>query len=278
MRRWTWLICGGILLAPLTAVLAGDSMDPYPTCEGEPSPAQQQAAQGAFQAGAGSFQEGDYTRAIEYWRDAYKRDCNAHLLLTNLANAYERVGDRKAAVYALRTYLERGKDIKDRPVIERRIKNLLDLEAAAPKPSAAATSVASAGAVEPLAPATPEPSNSASGRTAVAPWIVVGSSSVVAIVGVLVYAGGSKKVSDSEAACPNRQCTDPADQKAGNDGRNQMVAGGVVAGIGLAGVASGLLWHFVFDKPKSIAAASTPPTLQPTMGSGYAGLSYVGSF
>jgi hypothetical protein len=274
MRRWTWLICGGLVLAPVAAVVAGDTTEAYPTCEGEPSPAQRQAAQGAFQAGSGSYQEGEYTKAIEYWRDAYRRDCTAHMLLLNLANAYERLGDRRAAVLALKTYLERQKDVTDRPMLEKRIKNLEEqiaaAEAASAKPSATPPPASSAPSPAPV----PTQTAATTGGKSITPWIVVGVGGVLTVVGVLTYAGGKSKVNDAEAACPDRVCADPATQNKGNDGRKQMNVGGVLTGLGLAGVAGGLVWHFAFDKP------GTPSTgwLEPTVAPGYAGMSYGGTF
>ncbi len=281
MRRWTWLMCGGLIVAPVAAVLAGDSMEPYPSCHEEPSPAQRQAAQGAFQAGSGSYQEGDYTKAIEYWRDAYRRDCTAHLLLLNLANAYERLGDRRAAVFALKTYLERQKDIQDRSILERRVQNLEEQIAAAQAASAKAATAAAASSSAPSSSSKPPPSppveTSRAGKS-ITPWIVVGAGGVITVVGALVYAGGNTKVKDAEAACPNHQCTDPSVQASGNDGRTQMNVGGAMIGIGLVGVAGGLVWHYVLDKPSQSTAASTSPLLQPALGPGYAGMSYGGSF
>ncbi len=274
MRRWTWLICGGLVLAPVAAVVAGDTTEAYPICEGEPSPAQRQAAQGAFQAGSGSYQEGEYTKAVEYWRDAYRRDCTAHMLLLNLANAYERLGDRRAAVLALKTYLERQKDITDRPMLEKRIKNLEDqiaaAEAASAKPSAAPPPASSSPAP---APAPTQTATTTAGKS-ITPWIVVGAGGILTVVGVLTYAGGKSKVDDAEAACPDRVCADPAIQNKGNDGREQMNLGGVLTGLGLAGVAGGLVWHFVFDKPGNPSTGRLAPAVAP----GYAGMSYGGTF
>jgi hypothetical protein len=50
--------------------------------------------------------------------------------------------------------------------------------------------------------------------------------------------------------------------------------GGVVLGVGAAAIAGGLIWHFVFDKPKTQAAFEIRPDARP----GYAGLGVGGSF
>ena len=124
MRRFSWLVCSVLVLCPLGASLAADNPEPYPACSQKPSEADRKAAQGAFAAGQGSFNEGDYKTATTYWRDAYRRDCTAHALLLNLARAYESNGEKKAAVLALKTYLDRNPDPGQRPQIERRIENL----------------------------------------------------------------------------------------------------------------------------------------------------------
>lgn len=122
-----------------------------------------------------------------------------------------------------------------------------------------------------------------SGGKSIAPWIVVGASGALTLVGGLVYLGGKSKVSDSEETCPDRVCpTTPEGQAAqsdGDDGRKQMTIGGVVAGVGLVGVAGGLAWHFFFDNPEGDSGTAKPnTTMQPTLGPDYAGVTLGGSF
>src|SRR5882672_5341011 len=95
LRGW---VVTGILSLSSAGALAADSKVSYPSCTTAPTEADKSAAKGAFAAGQGSFNEADYATAITYWRDAYRRDCTAHLLLTNLARAYELKGDRAEAV------------------------------------------------------------------------------------------------------------------------------------------------------------------------------------
>ena len=285
MRRWTWLICGGLLLGS-TTIASADTADPYPACTKTPTKGDQEAAEGAFKAGFGSYQEGDYSKAIMYWTDAYQRDCTAHALLLNLANAHERMGNKKEAVRALKTYLERAEEVPNRTQLERRVENLeaqIAAEAPATKPD---------DTPKPL-PGDPQPDPSedggvkvdSSGGKSIAPWIVVGVGGALSVVGGLVYVGGKNKVDDADAICPDREnCPTTEAGKAakadGNDGRNQMTLGGAMVGVGLAGVAGGLAWHFFFDnpEPESEAAASPSTTLQPTLGPSYAGISLGGSF
>src|SRR6266540_3112085 len=133
-----WLVTGIVWLSSAGA-LAGDSKTPFPPCTTAPTEADRKAAQGAFAAGQGSFNEADYATAITYWRDAYRRDCTAHALLLNLARAYELKPDRSEAVNALETYLQRKPESPDADQIRRRIDNLkAQIAASAPPPAATA--------------------------------------------------------------------------------------------------------------------------------------------
>src|SRR5262245_61632584 len=82
-----WLVTGIISLSSAGA-LAADTRTPFPPCTTAPTEADRKAAQGAFAAGQGSFNEADYATAITYWRDAYRPDCTAHAPFTKPARAY----------------------------------------------------------------------------------------------------------------------------------------------------------------------------------------------
>ncbi len=298
MRRFTWLICGALVVGVGTAVLADDS-DSYSACASKPTDAERKAAQGAFAAGNGSFNEADYKTAIMYWRDAYRRDCTAHALLLNLARAYELHGDKRAAIVALRTYLERNPDPASRPQIERRIENLeaqlksTQSQAMAPMPDAGSAAQPAA-SVAPMTPSQPSVDGSgertanvqpgsASDKTSdqhrsVMPWIAVGAGGLLTIVGAIVYAGGSSKVSDAEGACPLRKECAPDVTDDGNSGRSQMTIGGVLAGVGVAALAGGLVWNFAFNDPRSSTTSAKRPTLVPNVGPGFGGLSVNAQF
>lgn len=126
----TALGCGLATLFVSNAWAAEDTPAPYPPCDRQATESETAAAQGAFQAGQGSFNEADYQRAITYWDDAYRRDCNAHALLLNLARAYELNGQKKHAVLALQTYNERNPGSSQRAQNEKRIGKLQEAIAA----------------------------------------------------------------------------------------------------------------------------------------------------
>ena len=202
-----WLVTGIVSLCS-TGALAADTKTPFPPCTTAPTEADRKAAQGAFAAGQGSFNEADYATAITYWRDAYRRDCTAHALLLNLARAYELKTDRSEAVNALETYLQRKPDAPDVDQIRRRIDNLKSqMAAAAPQPLApvAPPPTAAPVAATPLAPEGADKGHGAG----IAPFVIVGAGGVAAIVGAVVLAGGAKKVSNAEEVCGARACPQP---------------------------------------------------------------------
>ena len=93
--------------ADTSGVSASEAPTPYPACTGKPTQADTDAAHGAYTAGKGSFDEADYTTAINYFRDAYRRDCTKHELLIIIARAYELQGKRARAAASLQAYLDR---------------------------------------------------------------------------------------------------------------------------------------------------------------------------
>ena len=129
------------VLALASPAAAAEETHPYVDCTREASDADVTAAKAAFQAGNVSFNEADYPRAILYWEDAFRRDCSAHPLLLNLARAYELNGQKKQAVIALETFLQRQPSSTERAQIQRRIevlKKQIDAEPAAAVPAGTA--------------------------------------------------------------------------------------------------------------------------------------------
>ena len=232
-------LVAGIISFSSAAAFGADSKTAFPPCTTTATEADRKAAQGAFAAGQGSFNEADYATAITYWRDAYRRDCSAHALLLNLGRAYELKGDRPEAMNALETYLQRKPDAADADQIRRRIENLKSQMAAAEKPATPALPAAPAAVPAPPppvastpvptpAPPPPETAERRGSRSAM-PLIVAGGGGVLAIVGAVVFAGGASKVKEAEDECPSRDRCPPDVAEKGNDGRKQQTAGGVAA-------------------------------------------------
>ena len=287
-----FLVAGIISTSSAAAFGQGSKTTAFPPCTTTATEADRKAAQGAFAAGQGSFNESDYSTAITYWRDAYRRDCSAHALLLNLARAYELKGDRAEAVNALETYLQRKPDAADADQIRRRIENLKSQMTATEKP-APATTLPPASAAIPAPPPSaasappqpaPQPQEAAdTGRSRSAlPLIVAGGGGVLAVVGALVLAGGANKVKEAEAACPTREKCPAEVAEQGNEGRRQQTTGGVLLGVGVAAAGGGLLWYFLSspsnDAPPRSAFELRRPRAAPAVGPGYAGISLGASF
>jgi tetratricopeptide (TPR) repeat protein len=256
-------------LAPSRA-FAADETRPYAECTHEASDADLTAAKAAFQAGNVSFNEADYPRAILYWEDAFRRDCTAHPLLLNLARAYELNGQKRQAVVALETFLEREPNSTERAQIQRRIevlKKQLDAEQA-PVPTTAPPPPGPA----PAAPAQPAeqrrgPVNLSEHPKSpqVLPLVVAGIGAAVFVVGGLIYLDNAGKVKDFEKTCgkQHNMCPPGYDYGPANKAATRETAGGVTALVGLPILAGGLIWYFVASSPSKSTAAVVTPAVGP---------------
>lgn len=282
-------IAAGITLGAGSAA-AEDAPKEYPECNKKrPTEGDTSAAKGAFQAGNASFNEADYERAINYWEDAYRRDCTAHPLLLNLARAYELSGQKRHAVIALQTFLTRSPNSSEEGQIRRRVEKLNeqikaeDAAQASPAPSTTEPTPAPE-ATEPGPAPVSEPSPQESGKKrSVIPLVVAGGGGVLAVVGGIVFFGAQADISDFEKQCPNRQC--PPGQESlvddGNAARSRATVGGAIALVGLAAGIGGTIWYFT--QPSGAASAGDTRRgfragVSPRMGYGYGGVNLVGEF
>jgi hypothetical protein len=276
---------------------ASDSaVSTYAACTTKPSQGDTDAAHGAYVAGKGSFDEADYTTAINYFKDAYRRDCTKSELLEIIARAYELKGDRREAVHALETYVERAPTAADVDVQKRHIANLkreIAEQAAASSsasasasasaaPSASASASAAPSATASAAPTTEPPPASPQGGHTLPPWIVVGVGGAALITGGVLYLVGSGNVSSAENNCPAPSHTGPnctaSDASSGNSGRTLESVGVVAGSVGLAAVAGGLIWHFIEPTSSATATQTGKPLVLPQVGPGYAGVGVGGRF
>jgi tetratricopeptide (TPR) repeat protein len=248
------LLAALVLLAAPAIAYAEEPTKSYPDCGREPTDAEVAAAKGAFQAGNASFNEADYARAIDYWEDAYRRDCTANPLLLNLARAYELAGRKRQAVIALETFLSREPSSGEKDQINRRIevlkKKIAEEDAAAavapPVPNGSATTAAT-GATTPVPQEQPPPR----AKRSAGPWIVIGIGGAAAVVGAIGYIGSKQKMDEAEDRCGvggRLMCEDAVARADGNEARKNLTTSGVVAGIGLAAVAGGVIWWYLDGK------------------------------
>jgi tetratricopeptide (TPR) repeat protein len=253
-----------------------EEVKPYPPCAQQASDPDVSGAKAAFQAGNVSFNEADYPRAILYWEDAFRRDCSATSLLFNLARAYELNGQKRQALAALETFLEREPNSSEKPQIIRRIEVLRKGIESEPPPQASATPSTTASTPPPTQPTEQPPPQAKSKGRPVFPLVVAGVGGAIFLVGGLAYAGATSKVKDFES-----HCDDPANRKGcpqdelaeAEDARKGQQSAGIVALVGLPILAGGLIWYFATPAQSS---ASTKVT--PAVGQNFLGLSVDGKF
>ncbi len=280
------LLAALVLLSVPAIAHAEEPTKSYPDCGREPTDAEVQAAKGAFQAGNASFNEADYSRAIDYWEDAYRRDCTANPLLLNLARAYELAGRKRQAVVALETFLSREPSSGEKDQINRRVE-VLKKKIAEEDAAAAATPATNNGAATTTAtgPATTTPSEQPASRPkrSAGPWIVIGIGGAAAVVGAIGYVSSKQKMDDAAAACGpggRANCMSDTAVEDGNEARKNLTTSGVVLGVGVAAVAGGAIWWYLDGKRVANAQAGVPrrTAIVPLVGPELAGLSLSGSF
>lgn len=227
---------------------------------------------GAFQAGTAAYEEADYERAILYWEDAFRRDCTALGNLLNLSRAYQLAGQKENAVVALETYLERKPNTPDADKIARRIEVLraqieeerqqAQTEGASTPPPTPYDEAASAAdeATEPAAPHWP--------------LYVAGGGLAVGVVGAVLWATNQSTINQCHSIgsgvyeCPNDDVKGQAEAAQGP--RNLgigLTLGGAAVAIG------GAITYFMLKDQRQPATGWTP-----SVGPGFAGLSYAGTF
>ncbi|HEX7603524.1 MAG TPA: hypothetical protein VF316_18020, partial [Polyangiaceae bacterium] len=255
--------------------------------------AQENSAHAAFTLGNDAFQVSDYPKAIELFKDAYKRDCSKQILLDYIARAYEAKGEKAEAINALETYLKRNPKADDADQVKKRIENLkAALAAQNAPPTATGTGTGSAPtstgtSTSPTATGTSTaPVPPPSGGHSITPWIVTGAGGALTITGVILLVVGQGKVSASKLGCTNgvTNCTPPDLTPVSDGSRNRQTLNnsgtalsnvGIIVGVvGVAAVGGGLLWHFLEPTDAKPAAAKLIPEMSPN----YAGLSLSGAF
>jgi hypothetical protein len=284
------------LLAVATAVPSvarADGAPAYPpACEdSKVSSTDRERAHDLFKLGKQFLAESSYDKAIAMFRESYGIGCNVHEILTIIATAYERKGDRVEAVRALEEYLRRIPNASDRDVIERRIKNLR--EQMGPQPSTTVTPVPVSATTSPVSVTTPPPAEAPPERS-VAPWIVVGTGGALLVTGGVLFGVGMGQVKSAENVCgKDHQCPpgDTDNVNKGKSGQTLQTVGLIVGGVGLAAAAFGLVWHLTeVSGEKSEPHASqgararvkgrekAGAQVAPSFGPGYAGIAVGGRF
>jgi len=284
------ILLGTALAVPALAQPAGAPLSEYPVCPDPPpklTAAQENAAHAAFTLGNDAFQVSDYPKAIELFKDAYKRDCSKQILLDYIARAYEAKGEKGEAINALETYLKRNPKADDADQVKKRIENLkaaLAAQNAPPNPTGTGTGTAptatGTGTAATATGTSTAPVPPASGGHTLTPWIVTGAGGVLTITGVVLLIVGQGKIASSKVGCTNgvANCDaqkTPAERQSLNNSGTTLSNVGLVTGlVGVAAVGGGLAWHFLEPTGAKPGAAKLIPEVSPN----YAGLSLSGAF
>ena len=282
----------------------------WPPPEGaacKPTKQDTEFAKTLFGLGNTAFQTSNYSDAIKYWKDAYKRDCSAHLLLKNLGKAYEADAQYAAAVEVYKLYRARGAPKgEELDVIDAKIANLSKKIPATNPTDTAPTTTASTtttttstetaptstttATIAPTATTTSTAPTTSKGGPGIAPWIVTGAGGALVITGAILWISGNSKLSTavdnynslkdtSGKGCSEKghsssiqaQCLSLQDD--GNSGKSTRTVGMILTGVGVAAAGAGIAWAILGSKGSSDSAS-----LVITPGPGVAGLGLSGAF
>lgn len=286
LRRIPWCAVPLVTFLSVSAPAHAESDPiPYPACDREPSDSDTQAAKGAFSAGEVSFQEADYSRALLYWEDAFRRDCKAVKLLLNLARAYELSDRPKRSVLALETYLERRPDDEDREAIEKRIARLRrTIEAEEHEASTVGASEQPEAEPETK---TAEPagadSPAASPKKPIWPVLVTGGGVLALGAGIPLWIAGQNEFDAvlsrwAESGCTPEDCPSNLQPNANAEARDakSLRATGITLTVvgGVAAAAGAVFWTLVWRDTSPSALTELRPLVAP----GTVGLTYSGQF
>jgi tetratricopeptide (TPR) repeat protein len=195
-------------------------------------------ARSLFEAGRTAYAGGRYRAAYDYFAQAYRLSQRLGLLY-NMAQAADRARLDAEALEAYRTFLEARPDTAERVMIEQRIH---DLSSSAPRTP------------EPAEPERDEPAPTPAGGAGPAPWIVVGVGAAVVIGGAILLTVGLLDRSSVEGAPRDTVWADVAG--AYDRAPALMVTGDVMIGVGLAAVATGIVWAIMAPSPAASDSVS----------------------
>ncbi len=225
---------------------------------------------------------GDYDKAIQYWRAAYGFDCTAHRLLINIANAYEKKGDK-----AVRGRVARGLRLERAPAAptRRSPRRSRTSRPRSPPRRAAGSSQEPANGARNGPAASPRSAAPGERPYGAKPWVLVVTGGVFVVVGaILLPVGCWPRRPSADTACPTHMGCTPDVASQGNTGRLEVGLGWTALVVGAAAAGGGLVWQFALNKPSPgpkqgsteapLASVRVAPFLAPRQ----SGLAISGSF
>lgn len=235
------------IFAVLALALSSSALAQAPAAEAS-------RAKELFDNGALLYDEGNYQAAIVAFQESYNLS-KAPLLMYDIANCQERLGDLKAARDALNIYRAVA-PAEERAALERRIANLEDRiaqQAAAPvvvapvaAPPVVAAPVAQASSAPGVASTTQVPAPERSGRTGLKRGLIVGGAAAT-VAGVGLGAYGYTRAAAA---------IDALDRDAYDRAKVLNAVGYGVSGLGLVGAGLGVALPRHADAEIALAPAA----------------------
>jgi tetratricopeptide (TPR) repeat protein len=202
-----------------------------------PSPVNDAAARGRFQAGQAFYEDGRFEEALVEFQAAWEFSGRVEMLI-NIANAAERALKFDVAVEHLRLYLERVPNAPDREATERRIARDEGAMTRMGQNGAAGGTTANTGTPPPtVPPAQPSPEDGGPPIAAIVTLSGGGALGIVALITGLLAHG---TYSDLQTACPDGLC--PADRASDlSSGKGMALASTVFTGLAIVAGGVGLV-------------------------------------
>lgn len=252
----------------------------YPAACKEVGAAESEQGHALYLAAKVKSDNGKYDAALDDFIAAYGKDCSKPLILIAISKTHELNGDRKEAVRAIELYLQRNPGAEDAATQRNRAAALRAKIAEDDAKRAKAAN--SNGGLGNGGHSDEKPSEG----PGAGPWVVVGVGGAVLVTGVVLlatatYPAGCDTSTNKcvvSASTPNAQSV--LDQKLSdaNSARTQKGIGGVMTGVGVAGVGAGLAWYFLAKSHEKPATTARTFELAPAVTPTFAGLSAAGSF
>jgi hypothetical protein len=254
----------------------------YPAACKEVGTAESEQGHALYLAAKVKSDNGKYDAALDDFIAAYGKDCSKPVILLAISKTHELNGDRKEAIRAIELYLQRNPGAEDAATQRNRAAALRtklaedDAKRANAGNTGGATGNGAGGHDD-------KPSTNGPGA---APWVVVGVGGAVLVTGVVLlatatYPSGCDASTNKcvvSASTPNAQTVLDKTLSDANAARTQKGIGGVLTGVGVAGVGAGLAWYFLAKSHEKPAATARTFELAPAVTPTFAGLSAAGSF
>ncbi|MFK7984655.1 MAG: tol-pal system YbgF family protein [Sandaracinaceae bacterium] len=201
----------------------------------------------AFQAGRRAFETGRYAQALEDFERAYELTGHPDMLY-NIGHTAERLRQDERALSAFEGYLDANPESPARGPIEARmaiLRRAIENEQDEPLPTregeAAPLPVQEFVVIQAPAPSEPSPVG----------WVLTGVGAAVALTGVGFLVGAEVRAGEVRGADDGALW--PTLEQAYADANNFAIAGGVLAGVGAATAALGLVLALTAEGDQEVA-------------------------